>query len=142
MTGVEPIPPIELAIETAASPEAAWQAITDPERVALWFTDATAVGPPGSPYRLDFGDGSVVAGVVTALEPGRRFSHTWAWADGDGDGPTRVEWRVEPLAGGGARVALVHDGWAEAGLHLGARDDHEAYWTGYLDDLRDVLGDA
>lgn len=142
MTGVAPIPPIELAIEIAASPEAAWRAITDPDRVALWLTEATVVGLPGSPYRLDFGDGSVVTGVVTELEPGSRFAHTWAWADGDGAGPTRVEWRVEPRPGGGTRISLVHDGWAKAGSHLGARDDHERYWTGYLDDLQDVLGET
>lgn len=144
MSGVEPIPPIELTVETRVSPAHAWQALTDPERVALWFTTATPVGPVGTPYRLDFGEGSVVAGIVTALEPGERFGYTWCW-EGAGDGPseeTRVEWRVSALPSGGSRIALVHDGWAEGGSNVVARDDHEAYWSGYLDDLRDVLDEG
>ena len=53
-----------------------------------------------------------------------------------------VTWSVEPLTDGGARVTLVHDGWAEAGVDDAARDDHEGYWSGYLDDLAAILGDA
>ena len=36
--------------------------LTEPEGVALWFTDASPLGPVGSTYRLDFGDGSLVTG--------------------------------------------------------------------------------
>lgn len=135
------IPPIELAIETSADPALAWAAITRPDRIALWFTEASPLGPVGSAYRLDFGEGDVVLGEVLELEPGRRFSHTWAWAESDGGEPTIVTWTVEPLAAGGSRIRLVHAGWAEAEGAL-ARDDHEAYWAGYLDDLRDVLEEA
>ncbi len=136
------IPPIELSIETGADPETAWLAITDPDRVVLWLTAATPVGPVGSPYRLDFGDGSVVVGEVLVVEPGRRFSHTWAWEDA-GPGPgTVVTWTVERVAGGRTRLALRHDGWDAAGDGEAGRDDHEAYWSGYLDDLRDVLEEA
>lgn len=140
MSGVEPIPPIELTVETTASAEEAWRTLTEPGRVALWFTDATPVGPVGSPYRLDFGEGSVVAGRVTAHEPGVMFAHTWRWeGGGEPAEETRVEWRVAALPSGGTRITLVHDGWAEGGSNVVARDDHEAYWSGYLDDLRDVL---
>jgi uncharacterized protein YndB with AHSA1/START domain len=136
------VPPIDLAIETPADPETAWQTVTVPERIALWFTEASPLGPVGSPYRLDFGDGSVVAGEVLAVEPGRRFAHSWAWEGAEPGEVTTVEWRVEPLPGGGSRVRLVHGGWAAAGGDATARDEHETYWTGYLDDLRDILGEA
>lgn len=133
------VPPIDLAIETAIGPEAAWQAVTLPERMALWFTEATPLGGVGATYRLDFGEGSVVAGEVVRLDPGHRFAYTWAWEGAEGSATT-VEWTVEPRAGGGSRVRLVHSGW-EPGEET-ARDDHEAYWTGYLDDLRDILEEA
>jgi uncharacterized protein YndB with AHSA1/START domain len=136
------VPPIDLAIVTPASPEAAWQAITIPERIATWFTAASPLGPPGSPYRLDFGDGSVVVGEVLDLEPGRRFVHSWAWQGAEPGEVTTVEWSVEPLPGGGSQVRLVHDGWHAAGLDATARDEHETYWAGYLDNLRDILGEA
>lgn len=127
MTEPVGVPPIDLAIETPADPGTAWQAITVPERIALWFTDASPLGPVGSPYRLDFGDGSVVAGEVLEVEPG--------------DVAT-VEWTVEPLPDRGSRVRLVHSGWEASGDDATTRDEHEAYWTGYLDDLRDILGEA
>jgi uncharacterized protein YndB with AHSA1/START domain len=136
-----PLPPITREIETAAPPAAAWVALTDPVRVAEWFTEASPVGRPGAPYRLDFGDGSVVDGVIVALEPGRGFAHTWAWADTEPRQETLVTWRIEPLAAGGSRVVLVHDGWTEAGADEALRDDHEGYWSGYLDDLAEILSE-
>lgn len=141
MSAEPPITPIDLVLDTAASPADAWTAITDPIEIARWFTDASPLGEPGAAYRLDFGGGSVVLGVVTDLVPGARFAHTWAWADGDGDedGATLVTWTVDPLADGGARIHLVHDGWGDAGGAT-ARDDHEGYWAGYLEDLRHLLG--
>ena len=138
----DPLPPIVLEIETVASPTEAWAALTDPERIAEWFTDASPLGGIGAPYRLDFGDGSVVDGVVTLVEPGHGFAHTWAWADADPRQETVVTWSIEPLPGGGTRVTLIHDGWAEAGVDKASRDDHEGYWSGYLDDLVSILGAA
>jgi uncharacterized protein YndB with AHSA1/START domain len=138
---VERLPPIVLTILTPASPDSAWAALTEPERIADWFTDASPLGGVGDTYRLDFGEGSVVEGVVRHLEAGRAFAHTWVWADVEPSQETLVTWSVEP-ADGGSRITLTHDGWAEAGLDEAARDDHEAYWSGYLDDLLDILGET
>jgi uncharacterized protein YndB with AHSA1/START domain len=144
MDGVttETLPPIVLEIETAAPPAQVWRALTEPARVAEWFTDASPVGAPGSPYRLDFGEGSVVDGVIVAVERGRLFSYTWAWVDVEPRVETVVTWRIEPLDPGGSRVVLVHDGWSEAGTDEALRDDHEGYWSGYLDDLAAILAEG
>jgi uncharacterized protein YndB with AHSA1/START domain len=136
----ESLPPITLSVETNATPTAAWAALTEPDRVAEWLTDASELGRVGDVYRLDFGDGSVVDGVVTSLEPGKWFSHTWVWSDVEPSQETLVTWLVEPIGDDGCRITLTHDGWAEAGLDETARDDHEGYWSGYLDDLASVLG--
>ena len=136
----EPLAPIVLTIETPASPAEAWAALTEPERVAEWFTDATPVAAVGEPYRLDFGDGSVVEGTVQLIDPGKRFVHSWAWADVEPRQETLVTWSVDAMPDGGARVTLTHDGWADSGADEAARDDHEGYWSGYLDDLAAVLG--
>ena len=131
--------PIERSIRTTADPDTAWRTITEPDLIVSWFTDASPLGPVGSAYRIDFGDGSIVTGTVLALEPGRRFAHTWSWDGADPGDVTRVEWSVTPLPDGGSLVRLVHDGWETAGGGS-ARDDHDGYWAGYLDDLGDVLG--
>ena len=135
----EPLPPIILSIDTPATPDDAWAALTEPDRIAEWFTDASPLGDVGDAYRLDFGDGSVVEGVLTLLEPGHRFAHTWVWTDPDPSPETVVTWSIEPIVTGGSRIVLTHAGWAEAGVDEAIRDDHEAYWSGYLDDLEAIL---
>ena len=137
----EPPSPIDLMVETDVAPDRVWAALTEPRLVAEWLTDASPVGRIGDPYRLDFGDGSVVEGVVTDLEPGRRFAYTWHWAGAEIHEETLVDWSVERRDDGGTSVRLVHDGWGEAGLDESVRDDHEGYWAGYLEDLAAVLAE-
>lgn len=136
------VPPIRLVVDTSAPAAVAWAFLTDPERVEQWFTSASPVGAVGDLYRLDFGEGSVVEGPITDVDEGRRFAHRWAWLDIEPRQETTVTWIVRPLEAGGSQVELVHDGWDEAGADMATRDDHEGYWSGYLDDLRDVLEDA
>jgi uncharacterized protein YndB with AHSA1/START domain len=138
----EPPSPIDLTVETAATPGRVWSMLTEPRLVAEWLTDSTPVRRVGDEYRLDFGDGSVIEGVVTELEPGRRFAYTWMWTGSEAHEETLVAWTVAPRDEGGTEVRLIHDGWAEAGLDGTVRDDHEGYWIGYLEDLAAVLADA
>jgi len=135
----EPIEPITLKASTSGSPAAAWAALTEPALVVEWFTEASPIGPVGTPYRLDFGDGSVISGRIRALEPGHRLAYSWAWADAEPVEETLVTWTVEPLPEGGTQVTLEHGGWAEAGANVATRDDHAGYWEGYLEDLVAVL---
>lgn len=138
----EPPLPIDLTIETDVSPMVAWATITEPRRVAEWFTRASGVGRVGDPYRLDFGEGTVVDGVIVELELGRTFAHTWMWTGAEAHEETLVAWTVAPRDEGGTEIRLVHDGWAEAGLDASVRDDHEGYWAGYLQDLAAVLAES
>ncbi len=137
-----PVAPIRLVLRTPAAPAVAWSYLTEPDRVEAWFTNASPVGEIGDPYVLDFGEGSVVQGAIVELEPGRRFAHRWAWLEGEPRQETLVTWIVSAVAGGGSEIQLIHDGWEEAGADNVIRDDHEAYWSGYLDDLRDLLEEA
>ena len=135
------VPPIELVVDTGAEPDTAWRTLTEPERVALWLTAASAPRRVGDTYRLDFGEGSIVRGEIVVLDFGRTFAYRWAWDGAEAGEVTLVSWTVEPRDDG-SRITLRHDGWDEAGLDVSARDDHAAYWTGYLEDLRDVLEEA
>ena len=134
-----PVTPIRLAIRTSVSADRAWQYLTEPKRVEEWLTSASPIPAVGETYRLDFGEGSIVEGQIIALEPGRRFAHGWAWIDAEPRQETLVTWTVTDLGPSGSEIELVHDGWAEAGADSAQRDDHEGYWSGYLDDLRDLL---
>lgn len=138
----EPPSPIDLTVETRAPVADVWSTLTEPRRVAEWLTDASPLGRIGDSYRLDFGDGSVIDGVITELEPGRHFAYTWQWTGAEVHEETHVAWSVESLEDGGTEIRMVHDGWAEAGLDATVRDDHERYWAGYLEDLLAVLGEG
>jgi uncharacterized protein YndB with AHSA1/START domain len=63
------VPQIRLVLRTPVAPEVAWSYLTDPERVAEWFTSASPVGEVGEPYILDFGEGSVVNGAIVEVVP-------------------------------------------------------------------------
>lgn len=133
------IEPIVIVRDTPARIEAAWDTLTLPELVERWFTTASPIsGGVGTTYRLDFGD-SAASGVITEIVPGRRLAYTWAWEDAEPRQETLVIWELEPLATGGSRVTLRHEGWSAAGADEAARDDHAGYWQGYLDDLVDLL---
>lgn len=141
LTADEPPSPIDLSIESDVPLERAWATLTDPVLVATWLTDASKVGRVGDPYRLDFGDGSVIEGVIAEIERGRRFAYTWIWAGSAPHEETQVTWTVERRDGGGTTIRLVHDGWAESGQDEAARNDHEGYWVGYLEDLAAILAE-
>jgi uncharacterized protein YndB with AHSA1/START domain len=133
------IAPIHLNRRVRKPRAIAWAAITEPDRVAQWFANVRLLGKVGDPYRIEFADGSAVAGRLLAIDPGRRFVHSWAWEGDESGATTRVTWAVEPMSTGGSRIVLEHDGWADAGLGEGDRDEHASYWEAYLDDLRELL---
>jgi uncharacterized protein YndB with AHSA1/START domain len=135
--------PIRLSIDTAAPPDLAWTYLTEPERIAEWLAGASTLGEVGDTYRLDFGDGSVVEGQVVAVDPGRGFAHHWQWQDEPAGPRTLVSWAVRAHADDpGSEIVLVHEGWTDEDGGDALRDDHESYWSGYLDDLHDILEDA
>jgi uncharacterized protein YndB with AHSA1/START domain len=130
--------PIVLSIETPADVETAWSALTDPDRVAEWFTDVSPLGAIGDPYRIDFGD-SAVEGVIVDVQPGRRFAYTWRWEGSDAGEQTLVSWTVEPVGDDGTRISLEHTGWPSTTADDTTRDDHAGYWQAYLEDLEALL---
>ena len=138
MTEQRSVDPIVIEIEVPVSPTRAWGAVTEPAEVAAWFAEVTPADGVGSPYRIDFGDGSAIEGRIRALDPGHRLAYSWTWTGDEGGPTTLVTWDVEP-ADGGARIRLMHDGWAEASADQETRDDHADYWESYLESLQELL---
>jgi len=140
ITEPAPLEPVVIEIEVPVTPERAWSAVTDPVEVSEWFADVTPADGVGSPYRIDFGDGSAVEGRIKVLDDGQRLAYTWTWADEEGGPTTLVTWEVEPTGdGAGSRIRITHDGWAEAGADEDTRDDHADYWDSYLESLEEFL---
>jgi uncharacterized protein YndB with AHSA1/START domain len=93
----------ESEVLVPATPEEAWEAITDPERLGDWLGDDAEVQlRPGGDLRIDLADGERSGFVEEVTEP-RRFVFWWAAPD---EQSTRVEIELEPEPDG-TRVRVV-----------------------------------
>jgi uncharacterized protein YndB with AHSA1/START domain len=105
-----------------ATPEAIWDAITDPE-----WTDRYGYGGfieydelrPGAPYTINAGTGMQAAGVegpvidgeVVEADPPRKLVQTWRMLMDPGleaEGFTRLTWEIEQMDGA-CQVTVTHD---------------------------------
>jgi uncharacterized protein YndB with AHSA1/START domain/DNA-binding transcriptional ArsR family regulator len=123
-----------------ATPEALWDAITDPEIRAKYNFGAGAKSDwtPGS--RIEMGspkaDGLLGDGEVLEVDPPRRLVHTMRalWGeDVKSEGFSRVTWEIEPV-GDSCRLILTHDQ-----LREGANDQLYGGWPMILSGLKTWL---
>ena len=131
-----------LQVEVAASPEAAWAALTDPAIVRSYYFDTTPRTNWEVGSTIDFVDdaGEVqLTGVILEFDPPRRLAHTFSatWY-GERDDQGSLHWEVEPSAAG-ATITLVHKG-ARAATREGAETlDGSRH---LIESVRDLLGAA
>ncbi|CAN5491762.1 hypothetical protein BH10ACT7_BH10ACT7_20970 [soil metagenome] len=112
-------------VHIAATPEAAWAALAEPDQVRRYYFDTTVrtTWEAGSPIDFVSDDGKVaMTGVITSYEAPRSFAHTFIamWGDEPDDQGT-LTWTVEP-DGDGVLVTLVHAGGSGAETADGSRD--------------------
>jgi uncharacterized protein YndB with AHSA1/START domain len=90
-----------------------WDACTNRERLPRWFLPVSGDLRAGGTYDLE----GNAHGTIETCDPPRRFSATWEY----GDEVTWIDVRIEPVAGGRARLVLEHVShvddtkWAEYG---------------------------
>ncbi len=76
-----------------ATPEEAWDAITDPERLGEWLGENAEVElRPGGELRIEFADGER-SGFVEEVDEPRRLVFWWSEAEQES---SRVEIELEP----------------------------------------------
>jgi uncharacterized protein YndB with AHSA1/START domain len=100
-----------------ATPEAIWEAITEPEFIARYFHGARVIDPvlaEGGRWHSYSPDGSQLwnDGTVLEIDPPRKFAHTWrSLYDPDcaAEEQSRVTWEIEPQEGGYCLLTVVHD---------------------------------
>ena len=104
-------------LQIAATPEAAWAALTEPDQVRRYYFD-TAVRTTwevGSPIEYVGDDGEIaITGIVTTFDPPHSLAHTFiaTWSEVPDDQGT-LTWTIEP-EGDGVLVTLVHSGGSGA----------------------------
>jgi len=124
-------------VEDYAHPLArVWAALTDPRALAEWLMTNdfeprigkrfTFSGPPSADWRgwMDC--------EVLEIEAPRRM--VWSWRRSEAEPPNRVEFRLEPIAGG-TRLTLLHTGDTEPAIE----GRYRSGWPAKLATLRQIL---
>ncbi|MEX2542927.1 MAG: SRPBCC domain-containing protein [Trueperaceae bacterium] len=123
----------------SASPERAYRAWTDPQRMKSWFAPSEEMAVEaevdlrvGGKYRVSMGP-YVVHGVYQEVAPARRLVFSWQWR---GETPSNdmlvtVEFLEHPT---GTRVLITHDRLADED----SREQHTNGWTAMLSRLESL----
>jgi uncharacterized protein YndB with AHSA1/START domain len=100
---------IDRELETTASPDTVWKAVTDPERLGDWLeADVELDLRPGGSGRFAFADGEVRRAMVETVRNPSELTFSWWRSDrtgiADDPGTSTVTIALEPTAGGGTLV--------------------------------------
>ena len=136
----DPAPTVRLTIIIAASPEAVFRALIEPEQINRWFGTTSAIVEPmvGGRYDLQWQykvDGEEVHGGPTKileLVPDRKL--VLDWPDWRGDTTVTgqsITWLLEPVVGG-TEVTLIHAGFTRTA----DISDYPFGWVWFLDELK------
>ncbi|HZZ67516.1 MAG TPA: SRPBCC family protein [Phenylobacterium sp.] len=107
--------------------EKVWAAITVPERIAEWFTEATVDLRIGGTVTLNWPEDNYrMSGVIIELDPPRLFAWTWPHEQHP---DSVVRWELSP-DGDGCRLTLTQTGMVDPVLRSVA-----AGWHTYLECL-------
>jgi uncharacterized protein YndB with AHSA1/START domain len=125
---------IERQLDFRASPERLWRALTDDGELCAWFGHRASLDlRPGGEGWFEWDGHGRVAVRIEVLEPPFRLA--WRWGDVgetlDVELSTLVEFRLQPLAGGGTRLHLVESGFRTDA----ARVDSAKGWPNELAEL-------
>lgn len=144
---------IEKTIELKAPPSRVWRALTDHREFGAWFRVALE-GPfvvgETSRGRITYPgyEHIVWEAKVMAMEPQTYFAFTWhpyavdPKADYSAETPTLVEFRLEPMAGGGTRLTLTESGFDRIPPQRCAEAFrmNEGGWEEQMENIRAHLG--
>jgi len=102
---------IRAEIQTTATPEQAWEAWADPEKIAQWFVDrATGEAKPGGTMTWFFDKfGYAIPYQIVDALPGKRIVFKWEAPQGN---PGILEVHIQ-REGGATMVRLINSGFRE-----------------------------
>ncbi|MGH9747925.1 MAG: SRPBCC domain-containing protein [Candidatus Acidiferrales bacterium] len=118
---------IRAEIETTATPQQAWEAWADPEKIAHWFVDrASGEAKPGGTMTWFFDEfGFALPYKVVEATPGKLFVLKWEAPQG---GPTGILEVKIARRGGATRIQLVNSGFREDAAW---NDEYEGVVSGW-----------
>jgi len=136
-------------IDILAPPARVFEALTNPEQLMRWFTDASCPvkywrmdARLGGSYSYATGKSKIVVngvdefkchGEITEIDPPRLLVYTWFgnWHL-DRERNTVVRWELSPTTTG-THLKVTHSGLAQ---EPAARADYSGGWTGAVENLK------
>ena len=128
-----------------ATPQAVWQALTDPDFTERYWSGVRAISDwkVGSPIGLWSGDRQSDTGEILESDPPRRLSYTWKvhHSGFENEAASRATFEITELAGGQVKLVLTHDDFESDSKVLAAVS---IGWPAVLASLKSLLetGDA
>jgi len=110
-------------------PGEVWQALTDPDEMAQWLSEADVDLRVGGAIQVRFDDGTM-NGVITTLDPHRVLAYTWVEGEGH---ESHVTWELE-RANDGTTLKLTH-----VKLKADSASGFGGGWHHHLDRLEAVV---
>ena len=143
---------IERDILIEAPVDVVWRAVTEPDQIVLWFSDAAAIDlRAGGEGTLTWGQRATTTPItvrfaVETVERPRLFSFRWAHPEGEQarqGNSMLVEFTLTPEGDERTRLRVVESGhelraWPDAEKWRYA-DEHQGGWAEYLDRLAALL---
>ena len=110
------MPQVTRTIDIKASPAAVWRWCATQEALRAWISPNLEIDlRPGGAYRFLGPDHQTwISGVVLELSPERELTLSWTEEGAGWLHPARLVITIAPIPGG-ARVTLIHDGFAGIG---------------------------
>jgi uncharacterized protein YndB with AHSA1/START domain len=117
-------------------PERVWQALVDPEELALWLMPNDFLPLVGRPFTMECDPIGQIQAEVLEMDPPRRLCCRWVASFGD----TVVTFELTRIPEG-TQLRVEHRGWSQE--NTADRERFESGWTEKLADrLRRVLDRA
>jgi uncharacterized protein YndB with AHSA1/START domain len=124
---------VRVSVLLAASPQIAWQHLTDKTAVSRWFGDLSNTLTAGGIGRLDFGDGDFFVLTNVRMEPQSKLAYEWRFL---GTGPVNtIEWEMKAQSNGTLVTVMDQEHMRSDEVIKELQDG----WTDFLQRLSDHI---
>ena len=136
---------IKKTIIIEASPEVVFKLITDPQELTNWFPDQAILEPRGGgkmkfsfykdPNNKQRDMDYFPEGTIIEFIQDKKITYTWVHPNIPDFPKTTVTWELEGIENNKTRLYLVHTGFNEKSSEKKMREDHDAGWSYFLNEL-------
>jgi uncharacterized protein YndB with AHSA1/START domain len=142
---------VRRTVRIAAPREKVWTAITEPEHIARWFSDAAELDGrgPGAAGTFTWDDYGPLPIRIESVDAPRSIAYRWTNDDAAGDPPAEVEDARSTVftftladVDGGTELTVVETGFETTSDPEGNLRDHAGGWDSELDELVALLESA